>query len=140
MCATYRGFVTLTMMLVILPLRLGGEPASDISTLGFPESFQRTVPPEQEEDKTSDDLSDSTSLSEVNSLNFPPGLSVDTAEEENAIPRRVSRSSIMRLENILNGVSIGSDPRRRSRSLGRSPMQSQFQVSKILLPSICIDV
>ncbi|KAF8193770.1 hypothetical protein BJ912DRAFT_960424 [Pholiota molesta] len=109
-----------------------GEPASDIPTLGFPESFQRTAPPGQEEDITSDDLSDSTSLLEVNSLNFPRGSSVEAAQDEHATPRRISRSSIMRLENILNDVSIDSNPRPRSRSLGRSPVQSQFQTHKSL--------
>jgi hypothetical protein len=139
MCAIHRGFVTLTYPC----MRLGGsgEPASDIPALGFPESFQRTAPPEQEEDKTLDDLSDSTSLSEVNSLNFPRGSSVEAAQDKHATPRRISRSSIMRLENILNDALIDYNPHPRSRSLGRSPVQSQFQVSKSrLLSSICVDV
>ncbi len=46
--------------------------------------------------------------------------------EEDDIPRRFSRSGVMKLENILNASSIGYDPHPWPRSLSASPVQTQF--------------
>ncbi|KAF8970953.1 hypothetical protein BDZ97DRAFT_1789449 [Flammula alnicola] len=75
----------------------------------------------------SDGTSSLTHPSHVNSLVFPQEEPYEV-ERNTSMPRRVSRSSVMRLENILNDVSISHQLQPRSRSLGRSPLQTPLDV------------
>lgn len=95
-------------------------------SLCFPESFSRTFPL-QEPNLQSEEL---TTLVETESYFFPTHPAMPSTEiDRNSLPSpsvRSSRSSVMKLENILNDVSIG-DPPYHSRSLCVSPVRSEAQ-------------
>uniref|UniRef100_A0A8H7XQW8 C2H2-type domain-containing protein n=1 Tax=Psilocybe cubensis TaxID=181762 RepID=A0A8H7XQW8_PSICU len=108
---------------------------------GFPESFQRsTVTPSSSYD------TESTAAMLIG-IGEPSGstavsMSVERGRECIPVPstRRVSRSSMMRLENILNDVSINHDPAPtsrppRSRSLGSVHSNRQDAIDIFSPPS-----
>ncbi|KDR71834.1 hypothetical protein GALMADRAFT_253606 [Galerina marginata CBS 339.88] len=108
--------------------------SSSMDGKGFPESFQRTVPDDHDACDSMSDISQSSpTRSDEDAFYFPQHTASERGLSPIAPPpRRVSRSSVMRLENILNDVSINpkSPPGSRSRSLGRSPVQQHFDLSE----------
>ncbi|KJA15446.1 hypothetical protein HYPSUDRAFT_48371 [Hypholoma sublateritium FD-334 SS-4] len=93
--------------------------------IGYPESFQRTSTAD-EEDIPSGSTSGWVPPSESTSSTMPQGTRTEYMEDEGDMPRRFSRSGVMKLENILNAASIGYDPHPWPRSHSASPVQTQF--------------
>ena len=97
---------------------------SAVHSLRFPESFSRTSPL-QDADLTPDAGFDTNQEDEAESHMFPTLDEVPWGQTGNPSLRRPSRSHVMRLENILNDVSIGHNFTPRSRSLCSSPTQCE---------------
>src|SRR5260221_4011560 len=108
-------------------------PRATLHTLRFPESFSRTSPL-HDADPLSDVSLDVTPPNETESYMFPMLDTMGTADDRSPSPphHHSTRNSVMKLENILNDVSIGWGPCSRSRSLFESPTQSDvpFEVSE----------
>jgi hypothetical protein len=106
-------------------------PRNTVHTLRFPESFSRTSPL-HDVDPMSDASLDITPPNERVSYMFPMQVTMAIGDDRSpSPPLRSSKSSVMKLEHILNDVSIDCGAYSRSRSLCGSPMRSDapFEVS-----------
>ncbi|KAJ3500727.1 hypothetical protein NLJ89_g9664 [Agrocybe chaxingu] len=92
---------------------------------GFPESFQRTFPAQEEDDAMSDGSLDMTPPYEpASSVFYTQNVALERQHNPTP-PRHFSRSNVMRLENILNDVSIDYDSQTGSRSICTSPTRTE---------------
>lgn len=123
--------------------------------IGFPESSQRTTAAQVPHDQTeADEVEDDDegpddrheTMSETTSPP-PPSPGIDflpfphrgsSILDPDSTSRRLSRSSMMRLENILNDVSIQDvyQIRPRSWSLGQSPTPEDKQMDEASVSSM----
>jgi hypothetical protein len=114
-------------------------PRATVHTLRFPESFSRTSPL-HDPDSLSDDSLDTTPLNESEPYVFPMLDTMGITDDRSPSPppnHCVSKNSVMKLEHILNDVSIGWGPYTRQRSLVESPTRSDVPFEVCLQSFLC---